>query len=233
MEAMSHHAQYEGVSRRITTERKKYVFWKDDDMWLEYLDEYPDYMTQGKTLEKLKENLIDIFNELNKHIIQRQIMAASTLIPLLIRRECLELDRLVDLCINRYHRRDDFAGQGEEDILSDSLAMCIHSFYTGIERIFKAIIREVDGVTSSGPEWHRNLLSAMSVECPGVRPAVISEDTFRSLDDYRAFRHLFRNIYTYRIEPKRIFELIDVLVGTWEMTKRDLEKFLVFLERVE
>ncbi|MGB9497443.1 MAG: type II toxin-antitoxin system HicB family antitoxin, partial [Dissulfuribacterales bacterium] len=89
MEAMSHHAQYEGVSRRITTERKKYVFWKDDDMWLGYLDEYPDYMTQGKTLEELKENLIDIFNELNKHIIQRQIMAASTLIPLLIRRECL------------------------------------------------------------------------------------------------------------------------------------------------
>ena len=38
---------------------------------------------------------------------------------------------------------------------------------------------------------------------------------------------------TYRIEPKRIFELIDVLVGTWKMAKRDLEKFLVFLERVE
>ena len=69
MEAMSHHAQYEGVSRRITTERKKYVFWKDDDMWLGYLDEYPDYMTQGKTLEELKENLIDIFNELNSGII--------------------------------------------------------------------------------------------------------------------------------------------------------------------
>jgi hypothetical protein len=99
-------------------------------------------------------------------------MTTSTLIPLLIRRECLELDRLVDLCINRYHRRDEFARQGEEDILSDSLAMCIHSFYTGIERIFKAIIREVDGVNSSGPEWHRNLLSAMSMECPGVRPEV-------------------------------------------------------------
>jgi len=52
------------------TERKKYVFWQDDDMWLGYLDEYPDYMTQGETLEELKENLIDIFNELNKHIIQ-------------------------------------------------------------------------------------------------------------------------------------------------------------------
>lgn len=65
MEVTSHHAQYEGANRRITMERKKYVFWKDDDMWLGYLDESPDYMTQGETLEELKENLIDIFNELN------------------------------------------------------------------------------------------------------------------------------------------------------------------------
>ncbi|GAG37041.1 unnamed protein product, partial [marine sediment metagenome] len=28
------------------------------------LEEYPDYMTQGETLEELKENLIDIYNEL-------------------------------------------------------------------------------------------------------------------------------------------------------------------------
>ena len=46
-------------------ERKKYVFWQDDDVWLGYLNEYPDYMTQGKTLKELKGNLIDIFNELN------------------------------------------------------------------------------------------------------------------------------------------------------------------------
>jgi hypothetical protein len=65
MEVTSHHAQYEGASRGIMMERKKYVFWKDDDMWLGHLDEYPDYMTQGETLEELKENLMDIFNELN------------------------------------------------------------------------------------------------------------------------------------------------------------------------
>ena len=28
-------------------EKKKYVYWQDDDMWLGYLEEYPDYMTQG------------------------------------------------------------------------------------------------------------------------------------------------------------------------------------------
>ena len=45
-------------------EKKKYIFWKDDDMWLGYLEEYPDYMTQGESLEELQENLKDIYNEL-------------------------------------------------------------------------------------------------------------------------------------------------------------------------
>ena len=45
-------------------ERKKYVFWQDGDMWLGYLEEYPDYMTQGESLEELCENLKDIYKEL-------------------------------------------------------------------------------------------------------------------------------------------------------------------------
>jgi hypothetical protein len=45
-------------------EGKKYIYWKDDDMWLGYLEEFPNYMTQGETLDELKENLIDIYNDL-------------------------------------------------------------------------------------------------------------------------------------------------------------------------
>ena len=44
--------------------RKKYVYWQDDNMWLGYLEEYPDYRTQGESLEELKENLKDIYKEL-------------------------------------------------------------------------------------------------------------------------------------------------------------------------
>jgi len=46
-------------------ERKKYIYWQDSAMWIGYLEEYPDYMTQGETLEELKENLADIYKELN------------------------------------------------------------------------------------------------------------------------------------------------------------------------
>ena len=49
----------------VNMERKKYVYWEDNSMWLGYFEEYPDYMTQGETLEELKDNLRDIYNELS------------------------------------------------------------------------------------------------------------------------------------------------------------------------
>lgn len=45
-------------------ETKKYVYWEEDSIWIGYFEEYPDYMTQGETLEELKENLKDIYKEL-------------------------------------------------------------------------------------------------------------------------------------------------------------------------
>ena len=34
-------------------------------MWLGYLDQYPDYMTQGTSLEDLKEHLLDLYKDLS------------------------------------------------------------------------------------------------------------------------------------------------------------------------
>ena len=44
--------------------KEKFVYYKEDDMWIGYLEECQDYMTQGETLEELKENLVDIYKEL-------------------------------------------------------------------------------------------------------------------------------------------------------------------------
>lgn len=44
--------------------KPKYIYWQDDDMWLGYLEEFPDYWTQGKTEQELKENLTDLYKEL-------------------------------------------------------------------------------------------------------------------------------------------------------------------------
>ena len=41
----------------------RYVYWQEEDMWMGHLEEYPDYMTQGETLEELQENLKDIYED--------------------------------------------------------------------------------------------------------------------------------------------------------------------------
>ena len=39
----------------------RYVFWQEERFYLGYLEEYPDYRTQGETLEELCDNLKDIY----------------------------------------------------------------------------------------------------------------------------------------------------------------------------
>lgn len=41
-----------------------FTYWQDGDDWLGYLDEFPDYMTQGSSLEDLREHLVDLYREL-------------------------------------------------------------------------------------------------------------------------------------------------------------------------
>lgn len=42
----------------------KYVHWQDGDMWLGYLQDYPDYWTQGESLADLLEHLEDLYRDL-------------------------------------------------------------------------------------------------------------------------------------------------------------------------
>jgi predicted RNase H-like HicB family nuclease len=42
-----------------------FTYWQDGEMWLGYLDQYPDYMTQGTSLEDLKEHLADLYKDLS------------------------------------------------------------------------------------------------------------------------------------------------------------------------
>jgi hypothetical protein len=42
----------------------KYVYWRDGQHWLGYFEEFPDYLTQGDSLEQLEEYLRDLYTDL-------------------------------------------------------------------------------------------------------------------------------------------------------------------------
>jgi predicted RNase H-like HicB family nuclease len=42
----------------------KFVHWQEGDFWLGYLLDYPDYWTQGESLDDLKDHLLDLYRDL-------------------------------------------------------------------------------------------------------------------------------------------------------------------------
>lgn len=42
----------------------RFVCWEDDGAWLGHLREYPEYLTQGDTLDDLREHLLDLHRDL-------------------------------------------------------------------------------------------------------------------------------------------------------------------------
>ncbi len=84
--------------------------------------------------------------------------------------------------------------------LISGLALHLHSFYTGAERIFYDIARDIDGEVPTKANWHQQLLEQMSVEIP----AVLVEQTRLDLDEFRRFRHVVRSRYAYQLAPERV-----------------------------
>jgi hypothetical protein len=42
----------------------KYVYWQEGSHWLGYLQDFPDYWTQGDSLDDLKEHLADLHRDM-------------------------------------------------------------------------------------------------------------------------------------------------------------------------
>ena len=114
----------------------------------------------------------------------------------------------------------------------DGVALNLQSFYTGIEHILEDIARTLENSLPSGSGWHVDLLTQMSGEIEGVRPAVISQETRNSLDEFLGFRHVVRNVYAFNLRAGRLNGLIEDLPGCFDAVQSDLVSFAEFLESI-
>ena len=101
----------------------------------------------------------------------------------------------------------------------------LHAFYTGIENIFKRIEVELGEELPPGDAWHRQLLRAMTLPGRNRRP-VISPALEEALRDYLAFRHVFRQAYTFQLKWARMSRLVLGCEETLERLERELDAFL-------
>ncbi len=80
-------------------------------------------------------------------------------------------------------------------------------------------------------DWHQMLLEQMATEIPRVRPAVISDETRAALDEYRGFRHIVRNVYTFKFDPMKVQRLIEEAPRVFYQVRAELLAFANFLEQ--
>ena len=113
--------------------------------------------------------------------------------------------------------------------IAESAALRLHNFYTGCERIFKLIVSEVNGGVPHELDWHKRMLTQVSLEIEDIRPAVISLKTRKDLEELLRFRHVVRNIYGFELKPERIETLIALTTSLFPRFTKEIENFMAFL----
>jgi len=70
----------------------------------------------------------------------------------------------------------------------------------------------------------------MTLDIEGLRPHLLSEQAYDSLDELRRFRHLFRRAYRLRLDVDRLALVRRKAQALERIYQADIERFLVFLE---
>lgn len=108
----------------------------------------------------------------------------------------------------------------------ESLAYQLHNLYCAFEDLFKIVARFFDNAVDRGDSYHAELLHRMSLDIRGIRPALISDETYQLLDNLRGFRHFFRHAYNYEIELRKIKIVLEDALGLQEIYQKSVSNFL-------
>jgi hypothetical protein len=101
------------------------------------------------------------------------------------------------------------------------MAGMLHSFYGGMENILKRIYSSPGSAVLEGGMWHMRLLE-ISLKSDHNPRGVISKDLYTRIKKYLEFRHVFRHAYSFELQWKKMFPLIDDCRPTFIQFKKEI-----------
>lgn len=109
--------------------------------------------------------------------------------------------------------------------LTNSLAYKIHNLYSAYEDMFKLIAGVFENQIEDFSRFHAGLLKRMFIAIEGIRPNLLSESSYKLLDELRGFRHVFRHAYSYKLDAERIIKIAEKSLKLKNIFIEDFEKF--------
>ena len=117
---------------------------------------------------------------------------------------------------------------GDERVIV--LAYYLHNLYCAFESIFQRVASVFGNQIADRSGWHAGLLRRMTLDIDGVRPRLLSDQSYDCLDELRRFRHLFRSAYRMRLDAERLALAYRRARVLERLYRADIEQFLAFLD---
>jgi hypothetical protein len=99
------------------------------------------------------------------------------------------------------------------------IAALLHTFYNGVEKMLRSILKTKNVPLPEGPAWHQNLVTL------AVEQNIITQRTAQGLTPYLAFRHFFIHAYIIQLEAERLEPLLLEVDDVFEMVKKDIAEY--------
>lgn len=112
-----------------------------------------------------------------------------------------------------------------EDAQIESTGYWLHNLYSAYEDLFKLVSRFWENNITDNGGYHVNLLKRMRVEIPGIRPALLSQSSYKSIDNLRGFRHVFRHAYSFGLDGERVTFLLTKVLNDRSSIMTELNQF--------
>jgi len=116
--------------------------------------------------------------------------------------------------------------QPDDEARSESAAYQVHNVYNAIEDLLNIVAAHFENQIADTARWHTALLHRMTQEITGVRPALLSEESYRLLNSLRGFRHFFRHAYVVPVEYAQLQINLDKARRLRPRLREDVDRFL-------
>jgi hypothetical protein len=91
----------------------------------------------------------------------------------------------------------------------ESTAHHLCRFYNACEQMALRVAKAFENHIDDDRGWHTALLTRMSLEIEGIRPALIPVDLKPDLQELKGFRHVFVHAYELRLDEGKLRLLIQ------------------------
>lgn len=115
---------------------------------------------------------------------------------------------------------------GKDKAHLESLAYQLHNLYCAFEDLFKIVAAFFENQIEDKIRYHLELLKRMTINIEGIRPALLSQESYQLLDTLRAFRHFFRHAYTYELDERKIMVVLEDALKLKTIYQKDIDLFL-------